>query len=214
MTIKSKRSHWIAGILVLLLVSGIGCSKRLVEQPTIGTKPIVDRFCAAFGMDKQSLDKTDRMLLHFLVSISEREDINAKDENDWTLLLEAIGWQNVELIKFLVSEGADVNMKGGNGQFTPLHLAVISGNMEIIKFFVSAGADVNAANAHGFTPLHWTTAGHYTNGETYYADIEIAKFLVSVGADIHAKNKDGKTPLDTAKENGHTVAVEYLSSIR
>ena len=66
---------------------------------------------------------------------------------------------NIEIVKFLVSEGADVNIKSPNGS-TPLHQAAASENtadvakrVEIAKFLIFQGAEVNVKNDKGETPL-------------------------------------------------------------
>ena len=222
MTIKNKRSHWIAGILALLLVGGIGWSIFFEA-----TRSESDRLLAAFGNDVNAVNEHGHTALHLAAAgswggietiqflVDKGADVNAKCNNGSTALWNAVGHEDIEIVKFLISKGADVNVMLNSGVFTLLHIATVKANIEIIELLVSAGADVNAANAGGYTPLHWTTAPSYlSDGTVQYADVEIAKFLVSVGADVHAKSKNGKTPLDTAKENGHTVAVEYLSSIR
>ena len=94
-----------------------------------------------------------------------------------TLLHVAVLDENMEFVKWLVSQGADVNAKQKNGD-TPLHEAVhYNEGIAIVKFLVSKGADVHAKGVCGWTPLF------YTNG----SDIEFAKFLVSKGADVNAK---------------------------
>jgi hypothetical protein len=51
---------------------------------------------------------------------------------------------NVELVKFLISKGADVNMSSGGWTVsTPLHSAL--NQPEIVKILIEAGADVNKA---------------------------------------------------------------------
>ena len=50
---------------------------------------------------------------------------------------------HVEIAKFLVSQGADVNVTDMNGM-TPLCIATVCGHVEVAKFLVSQGADVNA----------------------------------------------------------------------
>jgi len=223
MTTKNKKTLFasLAGILILLVIGGIGCSTMFAEQSKI------DRFVAAFGSDVKAVDKHGWTLLHRAVVpcwggievvqflVEKGADVNAKSTTTgWTALLGAVGNRDIEIIKFLVSKGADVNAASPQG-FTPLQLAVAPDNMEIITFLVSAGANVNAASACGHTPLHGATAPTFlADGTILYPDIEIAQFLVSVGADVNAKNNDGKTPLDTAREHGHTVAVEFLTGIR
>ena len=222
MTIKSKRSYWIAGTLALLLVGGIGLVIIATKEQSE-----LDMLLAAFGNDVNAVNKHGDTALHLAATgsfggsetvqflVDKGADVNAKCNNGSTALCNAVGNGEIEIVKFLISKGADVNVMPKHGAFTMLHIAAASAKMEIVELLISAGADVNAANAGGYTPLHATTAPSYMpDGTVQYADVEITKFLVSAGADVNAKNNDGKTPLDTAIENGHTIAVEYLSSIR
>lgn len=98
---------------------------------------------------------------------------------------------NIEIIKFLIKKGADVNAKNYTNS-SPLHYAVALKNKgtEIIKLLIDKGADVNAKNCYGDTPLH----------RAVFRSFENAKILIDNGADVNAKDNDGKTPLDIAKD--------------
>jgi ankyrin repeat protein len=105
------------------------------------------------------------------------------------------GRQNtqVELIKLLAAEGADVNLlakrhflqrtRGG----TPLHYAVrAGGNRQVIQTLVELGADINAKDEDGLTALD------YAMGRGYVPFLQmpqppnhqLANFLRSLGATV------------------------------
>jgi ankyrin repeat protein len=109
---------------------------------------------------------------------------------------------NLEMVKFLVSEGADVNMVNNNGG-TALMAASEKGNLEIVKFLVSKGADVNAVNNNGNTALMLASE----NG-----NLEMVKFLFSEGADVNAVNNIGNTALMNASMFGRLKVVQFLVS--
>ncbi len=72
-----------------------------------------------------------------------------------TALCRAAQYRHLDLVKLLVSKGAEVNAKN-NDEYTPLHHAVSCAydrpiNIEIVKFLISLGADVNAKNRYGHT---------------------------------------------------------------
>jgi len=122
------------------------------------------------------------------------------DQRGVTSLHSAASNSDVEVLKYLVSQGDEVNAKDYVGD-TPLHRAA-AGNtqVEVFQYLVSQGADVNAKDNTGWTPLHYAA----TN-----SNVEVLKYLVSQGADVNAKANEGLTPLHRAKTISH---VQYLIS--
>jgi len=80
-------------------------------------------------------------------------DVNIKDDNDWTPLLYSAFYGKQDVVKFLISKGADVNVTSRNTGWTPLHVAADKGHLEVVKILVSAGANVNAKDILGMTPI-------------------------------------------------------------
>ena len=107
---------------------------------------------------------------------------------------------DIELVKYLISMGADVNVQfeGDDinlkfGTPPPLHSAFERGNFErgnfeVLQFLISQGVDVNTRDQkRGDTVMHLAAHNSF--------DIEIFEYLVSAGADVNAKNNLGETPL-------------------
>jgi hypothetical protein len=70
-------------------------------------------------------------------------------------LLTATRKSNVELVKALLTKGADVNAKSPYGA-TPLFFACDRSSVEIVKILLDAGADPNAQDTfYKATPLGW-----------------------------------------------------------
>src|SRR5690606_29208560 len=60
----------------------------------------------------------------------------------------------VEVVRTLVKQGADVNAAQGDGM-TALHWAAANGDVELARMLVYAGAHLEAVTRHGaHTPLH------------------------------------------------------------
>ncbi|XP_031616943.1 serine protease persephone-like isoform X2 [Contarinia nasturtii] len=107
---------------------------------------------------------------------------------------------NIETIKTLINDGANVNFED-EYKHTPLHWAAVQGHAEIIKYLIEKGVNVNVENLDKNTPIHWAA----WNGHK-----EAVKTLIDHGANVNAEDKDKATPLHKAAENGHTDTVKYL----
>jgi ankyrin repeat protein len=147
--------------------------------------------------------------------------VNAKNREESSPLLSAMNQlaycrearkvgELKEIVKLLISKGADVNVKDKKG-WTPLLLALLSenDNKEIIKLLVSEGADVNAKDSQTKRiPLQFAASK---------GDKEIVGLLISKGANVNAKCEDfaGKkdwTSLHYAASRNHKEIVELLIS--
>ncbi|MDR2169899.1 MAG: ankyrin repeat domain-containing protein [Planctomycetaceae bacterium] len=140
--------------------------------------------------------------------IDSGANVNAKDEDNWTLLHCAASYNsNSSILKYLVLQGADVNAKDEDG-WTALHYAASeNNNVEIVEYLISQGIDGNVKNKDGSTPLH--CAAKNSN-----ASIDILKLLESHGADVNAIDQKGKTPLDYAQRTKNNKEIcKYLISI-
>jgi len=110
---------------------------------------------------------------------------------------------SLEMLKFLVQSGADVNVRR-NGK-TPLFSAAVAGNVEAVKFLVEHGATVTVRDNDGKTILI-DMAGVWGGDETYLSrKFEITNYLLSKGIELKAKDSQGKTALDYAV-NGLALA--------
>ena len=119
--------------------------------------------------------------------------------------------QNLKLVKVLVKLGADVNLKSGCCQVTPLHLAVASYSgeqaVDIAGFLIDCGANVNAVDRSGDTPL---TLMLRFCGATDYK--QVMDLLLLKKADINHANNLGYTALHYASLNNDVEAVVSLLS--
>jgi hypothetical protein len=83
--------------------------------------------------------------------IEQGGDVDAKDQQNRTLLHWACAQGKTQVVKLLVEKGADVNAKTARG-LTPLHYT--GGGIEILKILIENDADVNAKTERGYTPLY------------------------------------------------------------
>ena len=98
--------------------------------------------------------------------------------------------------------------EGGDGDFTPLHDAVLSGaRVEVVGALLDQGADVNARYDNRFSRWNGWTPLHMAANRGVHLTIES---LLDRGADIEARNAEGATPLHIAALYGHAPTAETL----
>ncbi len=120
---------------------------------------------------------------------------------------------NLELVKYLVSQGARVNAYDSCGT-TTLISSVACKKYLITEYLLQQGADVNAKET-----------GEYDKGNTalleaaYKFDFPTIKLLVEAGADVNARDGNGTFPLlsliwyaqkDSVTEDSIVKAMDYL----
>ena len=98
---------------------------------------------------------------------------------------------NADSVSWLISEGADVNVKAAFGG-TPLHWTTFEDAVGAAEVLLNHGADVNAQTDEGVSPIQAAAAENSHN---------VAALLVERGADIHAVSDNDWTPLHTAARN-------------
>ena len=117
-----------------------------------------------------------------------------------TPLIEAAEDGRTEIVRYLISKGADVNGKGIGGK-TPLVAALTYD--DVVELLLKAGADVKATNDQGSTAFHTAI---------YAGRLDAAEQLLQAGSDIEAKDTLGFTPLMTAANFCSPDALRFLAS--
>lgn len=103
-----------------------------------------------------------------------------------------------ELVRELISRGADVNYH--DGTLAPIHMAM---NASTAQMLIDAGADVNIGwQSAGIDLAKGTTALHTAASSN---NVELARVLLSAGANANARDSDGKTPLHSGSMNADVV---------
>lgn len=128
-------------------------------------------------------------------------NINARDENGETALIEAALNDKLDIVELLLNEGADINAKDVEGD-TPLSVVAASnGPKALVDLLVARGATVDSRDMIGNTPLfHAASEDH----------LDMVKLLESHGAELDTKNDLGQTPLRAAAEHGYIDVVTHL----
>ncbi|CAF0933695.1 unnamed protein product [Adineta steineri] len=107
---------------------------------------------------------------------------------------------NIDILKLLIDNGANVNLKDSKN-FRPIHYAAWQGRTESVFILLRCGANVNEQSLNGDTPLHLASQ---------YGHLEIVQLLLFHHADPTLINRRSLTPIDLACEYGHIHVVNSL----
>jgi ankyrin repeat protein len=114
-----------------------------------------------------------------------------------TLLMIAASNGNMEIIKYLVEEGVDINAKNYRGANVLMFIA--NKDMDVFKYLIENGADIYNKTNDGMTLLM-----------AFSDNFEIINYLLEKGQDVNDKRSDGYTVLMFASMNGSLEIVKYL----
>ena len=123
------------------------------------------------------------------------------DEFNRTPLINAILQMNVDIVAYLISQGADVECCDLVDKLTPLIIAAQNGNLAIVKCLVENGADIESKSIEQRTPLFDAAKLGF---------LDIVKYLVENGANIEGKEDAPWTPLLIATFHMRDDVCEYL----
>ena len=101
---------------------------------------------------------------------------------------------NVEIIKTLIKDGANINYKNSAGA-TPLHNAVMSYGLRTIYFLMKSGADIHSQDKRNHTTMIYAAVSH---------NIGAMRLLIKAGADLYVKDITGNTAIDYIKQQNTT----------
>lgn len=181
------------------------------------------------GVDASKTDAKGSTALHHLCKrpgadvstvtllCSSMKDINAQNGCGETALHLAVERKNILAIRYLLSIGANINLKDNRGR-TPLHYALIrvSCTEQLVKELESHGTDINIQAKDGRTPISAAIRAGYDSIAIYLLDKGADTTVIDensssllhyaaasgnldiinrIGGDVNMKNKWGDTPL-------------------
>lgn len=129
-------------------------------------------------------------------ALVEGADINGLNSDEWTPLMIAILGGQIDMVKFLLNNGAA--LKG---------FYLSGNNMEMLQLLLKRGAKINEKDPHtGTTVLLQIIDDNYENQE----ELETIKFLIKRGANPNLKDKSGINATMQAAAIGHDKVLRYL----
>jgi len=171
----------------------VQCSRCVVEGtlPAHGsyTKPIQSQT----AQGGESASEEAAALKALKARVAAGADLNRE-------LSDAVDANDLARVKFLLSEGANVNARSGQG-YTPLTSAARQRYTDMINLLLEHKANVNARDADNMTPLLEAVIR---------GDVPSIKVLVAHGANIQARGPQGFDPLALAIEERRYEAAKTL----
>ena len=152
------------------------------------------QFFIDLGLDIHKQDFVQSTALNYCNTIDSAKrlieagaDINYIDGQGYSLLMSAAEDNNIPLLKYLLTAGADPNVSSTG--VIALHHATKSNSLEAMKILLDAGSNPSQPDVDKWTPLH---AAH---------SIEAAEILLRAGANKKHRNYSGETPADNARRS-------------
>ncbi|XP_055892148.1 ankyrin repeat and KH domain-containing protein mask-1-like [Biomphalaria glabrata] len=223
-------------VIDFLLSKGADVNFKTFNTPLINalTRDYYNDINSTFRPQINS-NEIDQYILHvidlFLKNGANLEDYN---EHGITALIESAQSSfGVEVLKYLLDKGADINQKDCLG-LTALHRAAESHKLDFLEVLLKRGAPVNLKSYKGRTPLHQAVRDANTvrfflenqanvNADDFYGDTplslatarhgdlwEVVQLLIASGSDINHRNTSGMSPVWLAAENYNLKCLQLL----
>jgi uncharacterized protein len=194
-------------------------TSAITEAAIIGSAPIIDALLKA-GADPNSKNPEGETPLMAVARsgnveaakrlVEAHADVNAKEEwGGQSALMWAAAQSQADMVKFLASNGADVNARGvirqwerkviteprpkdmNKGGFTALLYAAREGCVECARHLIEAGADPDLEDPERITPLNMALLNLH---------FEFAAYMIKAGAEVDKWDLFGRSPLYMAAD--------------
>jgi len=165
-------------VVKLLLDKG---ANIVLRQSTYKVSPNALDYAARYG----NIDAA-KLILAKAVSLG------VKDEVIYSALHWAVISNQLEMAKYLLDEGSNVEGNDDLGGYSPL---METSMLEMVQLLVKRGANVNAKNKMNYTPLH-KAVFNFMGADPKEKDCEkILNLLLEKGANVDAQDGNGISPL-------------------
>jgi ankyrin repeat protein len=120
-------------------------------------------------------------------------DVDVRVASLYTALFQACWFGYLDIARWLLNHGADMNAQGGYLGFGALHFAVDTGHLLICQMLTEHNADIHNRSNAGESPLHVAASPDVGS-----ASVDIMQVLLDHGADPNARDNDGSTSLHSS----------------
>ncbi|XP_065845194.1 putative ankyrin repeat protein RF_0381 isoform X2 [Oscarella lobularis] len=131
-------------------------------------------------------------------------DVNEANPNEVTSLHWSCLFNHVEMAKFLISAGADIEALNKWGR-TPFLEAAYSGAEGTLNVLIEKGCNIHAKSAQ--------TGEGALGLASQKGHLKIGKRLVGLGLDVNEANRQGNTSLHRSCKNNHVEMAKFLISV-
>ncbi|MDB2592086.1 ankyrin repeat domain-containing protein [Gammaproteobacteria bacterium] len=227
---------WLKGLVITIMLSLIkvftgSYLKDEAQKYWPECHKALGKNCFLFPLEKQKLE-----WVKFFTQ--KGADLTVTDDDGLTVLHHAANKGHLDVVKYLVEQGADHNAKVKTCGFLPIHFAAYNGCQDILKFLLTKhqGDISNIKSLTGENLLHKAAQGNQpemidflvndksmeiddvdVNGSSalhraaYSSSLKAVKKLIDLGANKNLTNKEDKTPLQIAQEQGCNEIVNLLN---
>jgi peptidoglycan/LPS O-acetylase OafA/YrhL len=189
-------------VFTFLLTNMIIYSWRQAKQKSINAKTVITAMLVVFiiGTAFHGTEKSPQKNQEQTTQVQQPVSLTKMS------LHAAVITGNLEMVKYHIKSGTNLNEKEAAGGSSPLTVATLFGQTETALALIEAGADINQTNNDGSTALH--TAA-------FFCRTEIIKALLTHGVDKTIKNKVGSTAAESVTAPFEVVQpiYDYFSKI-
>jgi len=139
--------------------------------------------------------------------ISQGNDVNKRTHDSRTYVFWAASRGNLEIVKFLVENGAKLDLVDSHG-YGPISFTAATGqtNTAIYDYFIKSGADLNKEKDH-----------HGNNALLIAAsrakDLELVHYFIGKGLDINSTDDHGNGIFHYASQGGIIAILKQLKAL-
>lgn len=180
------------------------------------------KFLEGLGINPNAISKDGTTPLHALASrntdvallsyfIEKGVDINQADNIGTTAFMNAVGRNNVDIVKLLSKNVKNINAVNNKGE-SALSMAIATNTPDVVQFLIDKKADVAIIDNNG-NNLAFYLMQSYSSKETNEFEIKL-KLLQSKDFDVTKTQKDGNTLYHLALNNDNLELIKLIKQLK